>query len=260
MTPSSASPFVFVLLIFLPTLLFLTGEASSGEVSFDLEARGVYEDNLSGSAVDAEKQGDFYTILGASFSLDTQTESAYSLFLRGDAARYLYRRYSDLNASTLGIAAGITRNFGYSLAASLSLKSRIRDFPGGQRDGRAYGGALALRHRISFRHWMTGEYEYERNSAGADIYSYKGHRAGAVLGSFLTRRVVLQLGYSFLTRKYEDEFRTRTVFHTLSSGISRQVAEDLYVQAEYHRQFISSNAPETGHSNNIYSLGILYSF
>ncbi|MFO0754293.1 MAG: hypothetical protein U0411_13345 [Thermodesulfovibrionales bacterium] len=257
MVLSNASP--FLLLLLLPTLLFFPGEAS-GAVSFDLETRGVYEDNLSGSAVDAEKQGDFYTILGASCSFDTQTEDVYSLSLRGDAERYLYRRYSDLNASTLGISAGITRAFGYSLAASLSLKGRIRDFPGGQRDGRAYGGALVLKHRISFRHWVTGEYEYERNSAGADIYSYKGHRAGVVLGSFLTPRFVLQLGYSLLTRKYEDEFRTRTTFHTLSSGISRQVAEGLSMRAEYHRQFISSNALENSHSNNIYSLGLLYSF
>src|SRR3972149_4126245 len=88
--------------------LSLIPEAYGGLI---LEAgiRGIYEDNINGSPEDADKKGDFYTVLSASAGGYKEVASKTFLFLRADAASYLYSKYDDLDSTMGGGTARVHR-------------------------------------------------------------------------------------------------------------------------------------------------------
>ncbi len=76
----------------------------------------------------------------------------------------------------------------------------------------------------------------------------------------ITPETMLNVGYSYLTRKYEDTGGFKTKSHTISAGIVRELVKKVYVNVGYDRQFNDSNVSNTDHNNNIYTLGVTYSF
>ena len=71
---------------------------------------------------------------------------------------------------------------------------------------------------------------------------------------------MFNLGYSYLTRKYEDSSGFKTKSHTVSVGVVRELIKKVYVNIGYDRQFNDSNVSNTDYKNNIYTIGVTYSF
>ncbi len=239
--------------------LVFTSKAWSGLI-LDAGVKGIYEDNINGSPSDADKKGDFYTVLSASVGGYTKATDTTYLFLRGDAANYLYSKYDDLNATIAGISAGVYKELGDVLSAQIALKGKIKDFKGGPRDSNAYGGTFELKQQITRKFWIKEGYEYEKNDADSNLFSYKGHSVGIWSGYMINPQTMLNLGYSYLTRKYEDASNFRTKSHTVSVGAAREIIKKVYVNIGYDRQFNDSNVPDTDYKNNIYTIGVTYSF
>ena len=83
---------------------------------------------------------------------------------------------------------------------------------------------------------------------------------GLWTGYLIAPKTMINLGYSYLFRKYEEPADFRNKFHTVSVGITRELAEKIYLNAGYYRQYNGSNIPGTSHTNNIYTLGVSYNF
>ncbi|MCL5236373.1 MAG: hypothetical protein M1353_00805 [Nitrospirae bacterium] len=250
---------VMCLFIVLVSGLVVASKASGG-VILDAGIRETYEDNLNGSPADADKKGDFYTTVSASAGGYTEVVDGTYLFLRGDAATYLYSKYNDLNATLGGISAGVYKELGDVFSAQLALKGKLKNFKGTLRDSSAYGGTFELKQQISPDFWIKEGYEYEKNDADSRLFSYNGHSVGVWSGYLITPKTMFNLGYSYLTRKYEDAFGFRTKSHTISAGIVRELVKKVYVNLGYDRQFNDSNVANTDYKNNIYTLGVTYSF
>jgi len=247
-------PALFMLLL----CLFWANETLAA-YSFGLELRGVYEDNIFGSSQDIEKQGDFYTVLSVSAEAEKGTGPKTSLFARGDAGQYIYARYDDLNLSTAGIVAGLKREFGTILSGEVYIGGRLRKYNDDARDSAAVSAGLALRQQVSFRSWLREYYEFEKNNADSDFFSYDGHLVGINAGYLINPKTLAMAGYSYLSRSYDEPSGYDTDYHTLSIGFVRELTKSLFLNAAYFHQFISSPA-ESDDANNAYTLGLIYRF
>ncbi len=245
--------------VFMATSLLLVPGASAGLI-LDIDLRGVYEDNITGSAADVGKKGDYYAVLSTSIGGYSQVGDGAYLFLRADAAGYLYRKYTDLNAAIIGVSAGVYKEFGDTLSAKAELRAKNKSYRESGRSGGAYSSALEIKQQILPGLWIREGYEFEKNIAGADIFSYTGHMLGIWSGYSISSKTLLTLGYSYLIRTYEEPSGFRNLFHTASSGIFKEVARKTYLSAAYNRQYINSSARGTSHTNNIYILAVTCSY
>jgi len=245
--------------VFLITCLALPSKAISA-LLLDIDLKGVYEDNITASAADIGRKGDFYTILSASGGGYTEIGRNTYLFVRGDAAGYLYKKYSDLNSVIVGARTGIYRKFSDVVSAEVALRAARKEYKETGRSSTAVGGNFEVRQQLTSRFWIKEGYEYENNNAGSDIFSYQGHLIGVWTGYVVAPGTMINLGYSYLFRKYEEPADFRNKFHTISAGITREVAEKVYAYGGYYRQYNGSNIPGTSHTNNIYTVGISYIF
>lgn len=253
---SNRAIFLAVLLV---TSLCLVHDAMAG-LLLDLEVKGVYEDNITGSAADIDKQGDFYTITSASAGVYRGAGGGTFLFLRGEAAGYLYREYNDLNAVIVGFSAGAYREFSGSVSGEATLRIKRKQYSETGRSSNSLSGVLGFRQQVLPNLWIKEGYEFEKNIAGSDIFSYEGHLLGLWSGYSISPKTMATISYSYLVRTYEDPPGFRNTFNTFSFGITREVLKKIYVSAGYYRQYNSSNTHETSHADNIYTLGILYSY
>jgi len=238
----------------------IAASRASGEVNASIDLKGAYEDNITGSAADVGKGGDFYSVLNASLGGYYGIGANTYLFLKGDAGGYLYSKYTDLNAIVVGINGGVYKDFTARVAAQLMLKGKRKEFKDSRRDSVAYGGSIEVKEQISPRFWLKQAYEFEENDADNALFTYRGHSLGAWAGYMVFPKTTLTGGYSFLSLEYDEPSNFRNEFHTVSVGISREVIKKVSLYGNYYRQFINSSASEKGRANNIFFIGLLYSY
>ena len=226
----------------------------------DAGLKGVYEDNIIGSAADVGKKGDFYTVLSASLGGNKRIGEGTFLFLRANAEGDLYKRYSDLNSAIVGMNGGVFKEFNRVFSATGSLTIKRENFEDSQRSSNAYGGLLNLRQQVHPSLWIKEGYEFEKNKACSSIFSYEAHFLWVGMGYSILPKTTATLGYSYLQRTYEEPAGFRNIFHSLSLGLTREIAEKVSVYGNYDRQYVSSNHHAATTINNVYSLGLSYSY
>jgi hypothetical protein len=252
-----------ILLILAFSSLFVVAllrQSEAADFSLATDVQGVYEDNILLSPADAGKKGDFFSILTVAGSAEKELDSTLSIFLRGDAERYIYKKYTDLNVTALTLSAGASKELGPILSLEASLKGGYQDFSDTERTSKAYGGSIELKQQISFRSWIKEGYEFEKNDANSALFSYTKHSLGIHSGYLLTPKTLLHFGGGFITIKYENAARDRAYYGTLFAVAIRQLYGKIFANMGYSHQFISTTVPNTGDSNNIYSLGLQYRF
>ncbi len=240
------------------SLLFAS--AASAGLLLDAGLNGVYEDNIVGSAADVEKKGDFYTVLSASLGGNRRIGEGTFFFLRAGAEGYLYKRYTDLNAAIVGLNGGVYKEFNSVLSGTGSLNIKRENFKDSQRSSNAYGGLLNLKQQVHPDLWIKEGYEFTKNKADSSTFSYEAHLLWMGLGYFIIPKTTAVVGYSYLRRTYEEPAGYRNIFHSLSLGLTREIAEKVSVYGNYDRQYISSNHHAATHINNVFSLGLSYSY
>ncbi len=241
------------------SLVFASG--ASGGLLLDASLKGVYESNITGAASDIGKNGDYYTVLSASLGGYKGIGGNTFLFLRANTEGYIYRRYSDLDAAIIGMSGGIYKEFNntFSAAGSIGIKKE-NFFKDSERNSTAYGGVINLKQQVYPRLWIKEGYEFEKNKADFDIFSYDAHLIGIWTGYSVMPKTTATLGYSYLHRTYEEPSGYRNIFHTFSFGLTREIIKKVSVTGSYDRQYISANLPGANHIDNIFALGLSYSY
>lgn len=250
--------FMSIMVSVLSLLLFAT-TASAG-LLLDVGLKGVYEDNIVGSAADVGKKGDFYTVFSASVGGHKGIGDGTFLFLRANAEGYLYKRYTDLNAAIIGMSGGVYKEFNSVLSATGSLNIKSENFKDSQRSSNAYGGLLNLRQQVHSNLWIKEGYEFAKNKADSSTFSYEAHLLWVGMGYSIMPKTTATVGYSYLRRTYEEPAGYRNIFHSLSLGLTREIAQKVSVYGNYDRQYISSNHHAATLINNVFSLGLSYSY
>ena len=250
---------VSILFLLLASFVLVVTSAY-GALTMDAGVKGVYEGNINGASSDANKENDFYTIVSAGIGGYTEVSQGAFLFVRGDAASYYYNEYSDLDVKQAGISAGVYKELNDFLSVQIALKGKVKEFKGESRDSNALGGSFEFKQQISPKLWVKEGYEYEKNGANSNLFSYKSHAVGMWTGYLITPQTILNLGYSYLTRKYDDTDGFKTTSHTISAGVVRELLKRVYLNAGYDLQFNDSNIPNTDYTNNIVSIGVTYSY
>lgn len=248
---------VFVVVVL--TSLILSVSECGARLLLDIDVRGVYEDNITGSSADIDKRGDYYSIMSASVGGYEGVGKGTFLFLRGDAAGYLYKKYTDLNSAIIGVSAGAYKEFSDFLSGEATLRVRRKEYKETGRSSNAFSGVFELKQRVLTKLWIKEGYEFEKNVAGADIFSYEGHLFGVWSGYSISPGTMVSVGYSYLIREYEEPSGFRNSLHTGSLAFTVELLHKVYLNAGYYRQHISSDI-HGSHTNNIYTLGILYSY
>lgn len=248
------------LLILIVLSILCTGSPSWAGLILDVGVRGTYEDNINGSTTDANKEGDYATTVSATIGGYTEVvrRTTY-LFLRGGGERTSYNKYPQLDATIGYLSAGVYHRMGDVLSVQITAKGRDKDYEGTARDSTSYGGAFELKQQLTRSFWIKEGYEYEKNNANSDSLNYDGHTAGIWAGIRTTPDTFLGIGYSYLLRKYETT-NFETTSQTISGSIAWRMASRIYANAGYDRQLNDSDTPGTKYYNNIYTVGLSYSY
>ncbi|MDA8082684.1 MAG: hypothetical protein M0024_03380 [Nitrospiraceae bacterium] len=248
-----------IFMVFSLAALSPASDAAAG-LLMDAGIQGVYEDNITGSSADIGKKGDTHTVLSASVGGYKNIGRGTFAFLRANAEAYVYRRYSDLDAAIAGLSAGVYKEFDRIWSAAGSVAIKDETYRDSDRNSTAYVGAFNLRQQVRPALWIKEGYEFEKNEADCALFSYNSHLLGIWTGYSVTPQITATLGYSYIRRTYDEPAGYRNLFHTFSAGLTGEIAPKLYLTGNYDRQYIDSTIPAENHTDNIYTLGLSYSY
>ncbi len=283
---------VFTAAFFLLLMLiinFVFSAAASGEVTLDASLKEVYEDNVNPSlsgpgspmgggtgrtmtmpmgirmggpppakgSTSGTDTGDLYTVLSAAIGSRAEVGVETEMFIKAEATRYQYGKFTELNATSIGLSAGAFRQFSDLLAAQLGLSARTSDYRENARNSKTYGGTLALKQQLTQEFLLREGLGYEKNDADAAVFSYKGPIFSLGAGYLVAPKTLVNAGYGYLIRKFDDGSRTK--LHSLTLGIDREIAKWMHIFASYEHQSYEAALPGSD-TDNIVTLGISFSY
>jgi predicted porin len=103
-------------------------------------------------------------------------------------------------------------------------------------------------------------YDYEMNNADSPLFTYKGNSLSLWAGFLATPQTTFLLGYSYLVRDYEEPSGFKVTANTISAGLEHELAKKWFLDAQYANQKSDSNVPGTYTTDNIFSIGLRYSY
>ncbi len=249
----------FIAISFFLGILAITGTSWAG-LLFDAGVTVTYEDNIFGSPAEADKDEDFYSTLSAAFGGYTEVAGpGVYLFAKGGADVFSYKDNTELNETAGFVNVGVFRQFSDVLSAQAMARGKIRNYKEPDRDSKVLGGALELAQQVTEKFSVHEGYEYEKNNARSDNFTYGGHWAGLWTRLKVTESSSLSLGYSYFLRKFEDATRFELRQHTLSANLSFGIMPKTYLNIGYDYLINTSNDFDTS-NNNILSAGLRYSY
>lgn len=273
------------------TFLTLCGMAHAGMI-LDAEVRIVYEDNVVGLLTDrgggvsgpgygtmaaalnhgggpastpsytgssSVSQGDFSYIFFAAIGADKRYDNAL-MFLKVSAEQAVYSTFDEFNSSIMALSLGAFRSFSDLLSGQITLFVRDKFFGEPLRDSTSYGGSFFLKQQFSRSFWLKEWYEYEKNQAEDPAFSYSGDAAGMSAGYAVSDTLAATAGYSYMAREFEDPAGFIVTSHSLSAGIEKKFLDSWYIFLSYERQMSDSDAPDSYAVDNIYAMGLRYSY
>ncbi len=276
-------------LFFMSVIAFFFSTVASGEVTLDASLKEVYEDNVNPSlsgpggamggatgrpltmpmgirmggpppakgSTSGSDTGDLYTVLSAAIGSTAEVGVETELFIKAQATRYQYGKFTELNATSIGLSAGVFRQFSDLLAAQLGLSARTSDYRDNLRNSKTYGGTVGLRQQLTPEFRLMEGLGYEKNDADAAVFSYKGPLFSLGAGYLVAQKTLVNVGYGYLIRKFDDGSRTK--LHSLTLGIDREIAKRTHISASYEHQSYEAALPGSD-TDNIVTLGIAFSY
>ena len=119
----------------------------------------------------------------------------------------LYGKVTELDYVAVTVAPGITYvpRAGWTLAVSTFLQGKsARD---GDQSALAWGARCHLEQRLGSSSYLTEHYAFTDSKAREDVFSYREHALGALIGHSWTPALSTELAYQYA---HGDSFRTLT--------------------------------------------------
>jgi len=276
--------------------MYLTVPAAQAGIFYDVAVRGTYEDNVIGLLSDkrggyagmpaygpmmgvsgvmsgammgppssltgssAQSKSDTSINLFADLGASTAITSDASLFVLGSAQHASYSTNTQFDYTIGGLSTGIYKSFGDVLSGKFAINGYIKNYQDSQRDGSAYGATLLLKEQFTPAFWLKEAYDYEKNDADSPFFTYDGNGASIWAGYLVTPRTTVLAGYYYLARDYDQPSGFKVTSNTISLGLEHEFAKKWFFDAQYSHQMSDSNVAGTSTTDNIYSIGLRYSF
>lgn len=281
---------LFCLITAIISFLLFSDEANA-EMILDAEVRIVYEDNVVGLLTDkrggggagysvmaaalnyagrpsstpsytgsgSDSQGDFSYIFYAALGADKRYDNAL-IFYKVSAERAIYSNFEEFNSTTLVLSLGAFRSFSDLLSSQITLFAKDKFFGDPLRDSTSYGGSFNLKQKFNSIFWLKEWYEYEKNQAEDPAFSYSGNAAGITAGCAASDTLTVTAGYSYMVREYAEPAGFTVTSHALSAGAEKRLQKQWRAFLSVERQMSDSDAPDSYTVDNIYALGLRYSY
>ena len=278
-------------------LYLIIAPAARAGIFYDVAIRGTYEDNVVGllsdkrggtAGIPATGPGMMGAVMapggmggmGGSIPQDTgvQSKSDFSinyfadiggstdiasgtyLFLIGSAQHTSYNSFNEFDNTIGGLTAGIDKDLGDIVTVRLAVNGSIKRYRDSQRDGDSFGPIVTFKEQFTRSFWLKESYYYEKNNADSAFFTYTGNFIGIWGGYLVLPKTTLLLGYNYLVRDYAEPAGFQVTSKTISAGVGHEFAKRWFIDAQYDHQMSDSNVPGTSSNDNIFSLGVRFSY
>jgi hypothetical protein len=203
--------------------------------------------------------GDFSTNIGVDAGYAHDVGEITTLLLLASVDYTTYKRYTKFNFTIVSLRTGFSVDLTDDLTGKVLVGESVKRFNDSNRNANALGASISLKERFTPSFWVKGVYSVEQNNADSFLDTYLGSSYGLWAGYSLTAKTAVGLGYSYLTRDFKN-----TQFRLISKTVSADFTWDFYgnwsVNVGFDHERGDSNLPGTSTIDNIYSVGLLYSY
>jgi hypothetical protein len=275
-------------------LYLIIAPAAQAEIFYDVAIRGTYEDNVVGLLSDkrggtagmpatgpgmmgavmgpggmggsipqdtgVQSKSDFSINYFADVGGSTDIASGIYLFLIGSAQHTSYNSFNEFDNTIGGLTAGIDKDLGDIVTVRLAVNGSIKRYRDSQRNGDAFGPIVTFKEQFTRSFWLKESYYYEKNNADSAFFTYKGNFIGIWGGYLVLPKTTLLLGYNHLVRDYDEPAGFQVTSNTVSAGVAQEFSKRWFIDAQYALQMSDSNVPGTNSNDNIFSLGVRFSY
>jgi hypothetical protein len=208
----------------------------------------------------ARNKGDFSTSINADIGATTDLGGSLSLLFKADVEHTSYQTFKQFDFTIGAVRAGVSHYFTDEILAKALVRVAMKSFDKNQRNSTAFGVTISLKEWVVPSFWLKQVYDFEQNDATSSLNSYQGDSIGLWAGYSLTAKSSVGLGYSALSRKFKEPSSFKVTSNTFSVDWTWDFYDNWSVNAGYDLEKGDSNIPDTATTNNIYSVGLLYSY
>jgi hypothetical protein len=173
-------------------LLVAAGSAVAG---WEAGTKLGFDSNVGRSIQGGKSDG--YLLAYAGFSRGPSGESRGDWVFSAVAEGAAFASVTDLDSAAITLSPGLVYfpRAGWTITVAPILQAKtVKDT---DQSAVAFGGKLELRERLGEKAWLAEHYAYRDSRATSDIFSYKEHAVGALLGVNWTPAVSSEFGYEF---------------------------------------------------------------
>jgi hypothetical protein len=210
----------------------------------------------SGPGSTSDTELNLFADLGGSAEIASRT----SLFIAGSAEHTSYDSFTDLDSNIGRLSAGISTRLGDVLLAKFAVNGGIKRYRDSEQDSSAHGATVSLKERFTPAFWLKEVYDYEKNDADSAVFSYTGNSASVWAGFLIAPQATVLLGYTHLVRDFDLPVGFTLTANTVSVGLEYELVKKLYFDAQYDHQRSDGSIPDTEATDNIFSVGLRYSY
>ncbi len=142
-------------------------------------------------------KSDAYLLAYAGFNREPGGESRGDWVFSAVAEGAAFASVTDLDYAAITLSPGLVYfpHAGWSITVAPVLQAKtVKD---SDQSAVAFGGRIELRERLGEKAWLAEHYAYRDSRATSDIFSYKEHAVGALLGANWTPALSSGIGYEF---------------------------------------------------------------
>ena len=140
------------------------------------------------------------------------------------------------------------------------MRGFTRNTKQNDRDANGLGGTLEIKNQLSQTLWVKGVADYEDSKANLGMFSYTGETYGLNLGYLPLQDTFVHLGYSHAKRNFKSTSPFQSTSTTLFAEVSQRMAKNWYLNGGYAYGRNNSNVAGTAYTNNIFSVGLSFSY
>lgn len=235
----------------IPTTVTTTPTTTTGTTTTTTAAAGA-----AGGIVTA---GDFSTSFAVDAGYLHDLGDITTLVFLASVDHTGYMRYTQFNFTIVSLRAGVSVALTDDLTGKVLVGESVKRFNNSARNANALGASFSLKERFTPAFWVKGVYSYEHNNADSFLDSYTGNSYSIWGGYNLTSKTAVGVGYSYLTRDFKSS-QFRLISKTASADFTWDFYGNWSMSVGFDHERGDSNAPNSATIDNIYSVGLLYSY
>jgi hypothetical protein len=217
---------------------------------------------LAGSARAApapgSRSGDLITLGDVVAGFSTIAGPGTDLSFTLELGRAQYSRFIGLNATTAGLGSKLSCQFTDMLSFSSMLACEKTWYDSDGLTGNTCGGNFELRQQTGSKFWVGEGIHYERHRARNPGLTFTGRILTIRTGYRFREMTTAVLMYMDLLRVFNDG--SRILMRSMTLSAARDLTARVRVLASFEHQRVASDPAAARTGNNIFSLGLGYSY